>query len=67
MKPGGKIFVKTGNMSNPFSLRLRYIDFTHEVGFTEESFVQVLYIAGFLHGQCQYLSKHLLRKSFIWF
>jgi len=47
LKPGRKIFVKTDNMSNPFSLRLRYQDFTHEVGFTEESFVQVLYIAGF--------------------
>ena len=47
LKPGRKIFVKTDNMSNPFSLKLRYQDFTHEVGFTEESFVQVLYIAGF--------------------
>jgi len=34
-------------MSNPFSIQMRYRDFTHECGFTEKSIYQVLYIAGF--------------------
>jgi len=47
LEPGGKIFVKTDNLGNPFNLRARYMDFTHEVGFTEHSLYQVLYVAGF--------------------
>jgi SAM-dependent methyltransferase len=47
LKPGGKVFIKTGNMGNPFNLRTRYIDFTHEIGFTEHSLYEVLYMAGF--------------------
>lgn len=43
----GKIFIKTVNASNPFNFRGRYIDFTHEVAFTEHSLVQVLKVAGF--------------------
>jgi len=43
----GKLFIKVPNLGNLFSLRLRYTDFTHEVGFTESSLRQVLYIAGF--------------------
>jgi hypothetical protein len=34
-------------MSNPFSLRFRYMDYTHEVKFTGESFRQMLNVAGF--------------------
>jgi hypothetical protein len=34
-------------MGNPFSLRVRYMDFTHEIGFTEHSLYEVLYMAGF--------------------
>jgi hypothetical protein len=34
-------------MWNPFNLGIRYIDFTHETGFTEDSLYQVLYTAGF--------------------
>jgi len=40
LKPGGKVFIKTGNMWNPFNLGIRYIDFTHETGFTEDSLYQ---------------------------
>jgi 2-polyprenyl-3-methyl-5-hydroxy-6-metoxy-1,4-benzoquinol methylase len=47
LKPGGKVFIKTGNMENPFNLRSRYIDFTHEIGFTERSLYQILYVTGF--------------------
>jgi hypothetical protein len=34
-------------MGNPCALRLRYADFTHEIGFTDKSLQQVLWIAGF--------------------
>jgi 2-polyprenyl-3-methyl-5-hydroxy-6-metoxy-1,4-benzoquinol methylase len=47
LERGGFLFIKTPNMSNPFSMRFRYIDFTHEVGFTEESLRQVLRASGF--------------------
>jgi 2-polyprenyl-3-methyl-5-hydroxy-6-metoxy-1,4-benzoquinol methylase len=47
LKPGGILFLRIPNMSNPFSIQMRYRDFTHECGFTEKSIYQVLYIAGF--------------------
>ena len=47
LKPGGKVFIKTPNMGNPFNLKGRYMDFTHETGYTENSLHQVLYVAGF--------------------
>ena len=47
LKSGGKIFIKTDNMGNPFNLRSRYMDFTHEIGFTEHNLYQVLYVTGF--------------------
>jgi SAM-dependent methyltransferase len=47
LEPGGKVFVKTGNLGNPFNLRARYMDFTHEIGFTEHSLYEVLYATGF--------------------
>ena len=37
----GQILLRTPNMGSLFGLRSRYIDFTHEVGFTEESIKQV--------------------------
>lgn len=49
LKPGGRVIVKTPNMSNPLTAgRNRYIDFTHGLGFTEESLHQVLEQAGFV-------------------
>lgn len=47
LKPGGLLLLKIPNMSSPFALDLRYQDFTHELGFTEKSIYQVLYVAGF--------------------
>ena len=44
---GGRVIIKVPNMRNPFNLAARYIDFTHEVGFTENSLYQVLTAAGF--------------------
>ena len=45
--PGGKIILRVPNLSNPFNIRTRYVDFTHEVGFTKESLAQVLRVSGF--------------------
>lgn len=47
LRPGGKLLIKTPNMSNPLASRHRYVDFTHEVGFTETSLHQVCANAGF--------------------
>lgn len=47
LKDGGKIIIRTPNMGSLIALHSRYIDFTHEIGFTEESIKQVLKGAGF--------------------
>jgi SAM-dependent methyltransferase len=47
LKGGGTLFVKTVNMSNYITAPSgRYIDFTHKIGFTEESLKQVCLFAG---------------------
>ena len=47
LKSSGIFLMKVPNLGNPFAIRLRYVDFTHAVGFTEKSLYQVLWIAGF--------------------
>src|SRR4030042_2189784 len=47
LRSGGVLLLTIPNMSNPFSIQMRYRDFTNECGFTEKSIYQVLYIAGF--------------------
>ena len=42
LKPGGMIFIDVQNSDWLFGLHDRYVDFTHEVGFTKESLHQVL-------------------------
>ena len=45
---GGRLVVKVVNSANPITgAASRYVDFTHTVGFTEESLAQVLRMAGF--------------------
>lgn len=44
---GGIVLISTINVSSIFGARLRYIDFTHEVGFTPESLMQVMRVCGF--------------------
>jgi len=44
---GGVFIVKTVNMENPFCTYTRYHDFTHEIGFTGNSLIQVLKMSGF--------------------
>ena len=41
LNENGRILLRTPNMGSLFGLQSRYIDFTHEVGFTEESIKQV--------------------------
>jgi SAM-dependent methyltransferase len=44
LKPGGIIFIDVYNSDWLFALHDRYVDFTHEVGFTQESLRQILLI-----------------------
>lgn len=43
----GQFILRVPNMSNPFSIDSRHRDFTHELGFTEKSLIQVLSVSGF--------------------
>lgn len=47
LKEGGALVLRVPNMSSIYGLHGRYIDFTHEVGFTESSLNQVLMCTGF--------------------
>ncbi|MBX3057492.1 MAG: class I SAM-dependent methyltransferase [Anaerolineae bacterium] len=47
LKSGGRVLIKVPNMSNPFNIRSRYVDFTHETSFTTESLAQILRVTGF--------------------
>jgi SAM-dependent methyltransferase len=46
LRPGGRVVLRVPNMSNPFNLRTRYVDFSHESGFSRESLEQVLRVSG---------------------
>jgi len=47
LKPLGRAIIRTPNMASPSASYSRYIDFLHEVGFTEYSLKQVLYATPF--------------------
>ncbi len=47
LKPGGTLIIRVPNMSNPLAAHSRYIDMTHELGFTERSLFQLLFTGGF--------------------
>jgi len=47
LKKGGRIIVAVPNMESPLNLRSRYMDFTHETGFTVNSLLHVLYYSNF--------------------
>lgn len=56
LRVGGRLLVEVPNMGDPLNgLYYRYADFTHEVGFTEQSLRYVLHHAGF--GQVRHLDK----------
>lgn len=42
LKPGGMVVIEVPNMDWLFAQHERYMDFTHEVGFTRESLAQVM-------------------------
>lgn len=48
LKERGRCIIETYNLANPITAgSSRYIDFTHEVGFTEESLRQIMKLADF--------------------
>ena len=63
LKSGGKLLIKTNNLAAITGARLRYADFTHEVGFTEYSLNQVLLAAGFSHVEIKPFSMPLTSLS----
>ncbi len=74
LAPGGRLLIKTPNMGNLFASRNRYVDFTHEVGFTEHSLYEVCAAAGFadidirseFHASAEPKSYKWLRKFYLW-
>lgn len=46
LKPGGRLIVKTANASSLLGTRFRYLDFTHEIIFTERSLRAALHAGG---------------------
>jgi len=47
LSDGGILLIKTDNMATPFGLRGRYMDYTHEIGYTEHSLYEIMSISGF--------------------
>lgn len=47
LKKNGAVVIRTVNLKNRWGMAVRYMDFTHTVGFTEESLRQVMLTAGF--------------------
>ena len=47
LSPGGTLVVRTGNAASIYGMYLRYIDFTHETFYTENSLSQLLLACGF--------------------
>lgn len=73
LNPDGIVILRVPNMSNPLNIRTRYVDFTHEVGFSKETLEQVLRVAGFdvltIKGEFsphRRLAARLLFDRFLW-
>lgn len=47
LKKNGRVIIKTANLKSRWGASVRFMDFTHTIGFTEESLKQVLYLSGF--------------------
>lgn len=47
LKKGGKLIIQTPNAAGIFGSRYRYLDFTHELSFTENSLRQVMLVNNF--------------------
>lgn len=60
---GGRVIFRTPNMANLFASYSRYMDVTHQIGFTEQSLAQLLNQGGFYEAQlhCPDWRRHPLR------
>ncbi len=75
LKKGGKLIVTVPNSNSTFGLRWRYIDWTHEISFTEHSLEFILLNSGFKNvriEEIEYIDKpkypFIVRKSVLqWF
>ena len=47
LKENGVVVIRTVNLKNRWGMAVRYMDFTHTTGFTQESIKQVMLTAGF--------------------
>lgn len=68
LNSGGRAIVRTPNMANIFGGYSRYMDTTHQVGFTEQSLAQMLLQAGFTD-PCLHIpdwKDHPKRAKFMW-
>lgn len=52
LRPGGRWIIHVPNAEGPFSARIRYSDFTHELAFTRISVDQLLRASGFAQVYC---------------
>ncbi|MDP2296018.1 MAG: class I SAM-dependent methyltransferase [Pseudolabrys sp.] len=52
LKEGGRWIIHIPNAEGPFSSRIRYSDFTHELAFTRVSIDQLLRASGFVDVKC---------------
>jgi 2-polyprenyl-3-methyl-5-hydroxy-6-metoxy-1,4-benzoquinol methylase len=74
LKTDGMLIIKTPNMSHLFASRNRYVDFTHEVGFTEHSLYEVCAAANYdqveiyseFHSTAEPRFFKILRKLYSW-
>jgi 2-polyprenyl-3-methyl-5-hydroxy-6-metoxy-1,4-benzoquinol methylase len=66
LHPGGMLIIRTPNADAPFcAARMRYIDFTHQVMFNEESLKMVLRQAGFAEIACRPPRRPPGRRQFV--
>lgn len=47
LRKDGIVLIKTANLKNRWGMAVRYMDFTHTIGFTQESMSQVMNVSGF--------------------
>ena len=52
LRKGGKWIIHVPNAEGPFGSRMRHWDFTHELGFTRTSMIQMLKSSGFSAVSC---------------
>lgn len=70
IKPGGQIIISVPNMDWFFAIHERYMDYTHEIGFTKGSLLEILKVyfseITILPGKEIYINKVILKKVLSW-